>query len=486
MPPTKKQGRGKAFSAAELNTLFRILSEKLPQGPNEWNDVTFQYNAEVSADRAREMDHLRDKFKKLKNTRKPTGDPNIPWEVREAKKIQMAIEAKMDPTHLDDDSITYEEEGGGVNEENDINVDNDDDDNGGYEEFEVNDGDRGHRDDGDDDLGDEVSAEEETEQRERESSSLASSPRVSPTAATASSTAMSAFGGFGAGLPRTTTSTSAVGPKPPNTCRATPGDGNAGVSGVLPAGTLVARRTADGRLVPMSTSPFLPLGAPSTAPPARGAAAAGSALGSGGGGQGGGSKVRVPSTAVLGAGAEGRPAAVAANAAKGITTTTAVMARAGLTAEDVQALNSAPASKKMSTALAPTVNETTIRKRKLEDAIASVAASTTGGGAATSLYLREYEEREERRERERREEAVHLERERREEAARLERERRDEAARREEREDRRDRERRREDRMMQMFMMQMFANLGGGGGRRASMPMWMTSGDEDNNNSMSQ
>ena len=71
----------------------------------------------------REGDDLKNKYKKLKNVKKPTGDPSCPPEVVRAKRIQRIIEEKMDVQELGSEEDPHR---------------NDDDDDGEFEEdFDV-------------------------------------------------------------------------------------------------------------------------------------------------------------------------------------------------------------------------------------------------------------------------------------------------------------------------------------------------------------
>ncbi len=38
------KGRGKAFSAADLEILFQLLEERLPMGPDQWDLLAADYN----------------------------------------------------------------------------------------------------------------------------------------------------------------------------------------------------------------------------------------------------------------------------------------------------------------------------------------------------------------------------------------------------------------------------------------------------------
>ena len=100
-----------------MDRLLNIVNELLPRGDNEWQLVTDQYNLNRPREfPEREKDSIRNKFKALKNVKKPTGDPTIPASVRRAKQIQRRIE----------DRISVETADDGVNH-NEIEDDLDDD-----------------------------------------------------------------------------------------------------------------------------------------------------------------------------------------------------------------------------------------------------------------------------------------------------------------------------------------------------------------------
>jgi hypothetical protein len=93
MPP---KVRGSNFSRADTECLLRCVEEILPCGQDQWDRVTTQFNRLASF--KRNTDSLRAKFKVLRNSRKPTGDPDIP----PAKRIQKLIEEHISTKTLDD------------------------------------------------------------------------------------------------------------------------------------------------------------------------------------------------------------------------------------------------------------------------------------------------------------------------------------------------------------------------------------------------
>ncbi len=79
----------------------------LPVGMNAWTALTDHYNGLDKPDSypPRNVESLRGKFKKLRNVKKPTGDPTCPEEVRWAKRLSRSIEQKQDITDFDDDDF---------------------------------------------------------------------------------------------------------------------------------------------------------------------------------------------------------------------------------------------------------------------------------------------------------------------------------------------------------------------------------------------
>ncbi|KAE9323076.1 hypothetical protein PF008_g17453 [Phytophthora fragariae] len=71
--------RGREWSAPETLYMMGLVEQILPFEANQWNAVQLQYNAELpNGFAACDADSIKRKFYALKNTRKPTGDPNYP------------------------------------------------------------------------------------------------------------------------------------------------------------------------------------------------------------------------------------------------------------------------------------------------------------------------------------------------------------------------------------------------------------------------
>lgn len=89
-PPQKKKKTSDMRFTEQEDTIFLDLMELiLPLGHEMWMDVTNKFNAQVgNPDRYREKAALQDKFNRLLKNKKPTGDPNCPWQVKRAKRIE--------------------------------------------------------------------------------------------------------------------------------------------------------------------------------------------------------------------------------------------------------------------------------------------------------------------------------------------------------------------------------------------------------------
>ena len=75
--PKPAQGRGKNYSDANLTFLLDKVQYSLPCGADEWTEISLEYNAFFGGKESRSGEDLRNKFKALKSTKKPTGDPTF-------------------------------------------------------------------------------------------------------------------------------------------------------------------------------------------------------------------------------------------------------------------------------------------------------------------------------------------------------------------------------------------------------------------------
>lgn len=105
-----------------MQVLLPKVETVLPMGEYQWQQVAAEYNiSRPVGSIERSWESCRNKFKYLKNTKKPTGDPSCPWEVKEAKRIYREIEGKMAVAEIDD--IIAEEENGDCEENADCSDD---------------------------------------------------------------------------------------------------------------------------------------------------------------------------------------------------------------------------------------------------------------------------------------------------------------------------------------------------------------------------
>ena len=83
----------------------------LPLGSQEWAHVQDRYNDYAAANNRapRDLDPLKMKFRALVNHAKPTGDPDCPSYVRDAKATQKAMDARAHVLACAD-SVSEEEE----------------------------------------------------------------------------------------------------------------------------------------------------------------------------------------------------------------------------------------------------------------------------------------------------------------------------------------------------------------------------------------
>ena len=98
--PTQRQpGRAKGsvgYSAADCMALVSAVKAILPLGAQEWINVQELYNQYATENNrvTRDPDPLKYKFRALATHSKPTGDPECPSYVREAKLTQKALDSR--------------------------------------------------------------------------------------------------------------------------------------------------------------------------------------------------------------------------------------------------------------------------------------------------------------------------------------------------------------------------------------------------------
>ena len=84
----RTQNRGAKYYTAKLVNLFKTMKEILPIEPDEWKKVVDLHLVEFPG---RAVDSLRRKYTSIHQKKVTTRDPNMPEEVRSAKKIKYMI-----------------------------------------------------------------------------------------------------------------------------------------------------------------------------------------------------------------------------------------------------------------------------------------------------------------------------------------------------------------------------------------------------------
>ena len=107
--------RGATYSREEVSTMLDIIADILPIGRMEWETVTTEHNAAWPTT-TRDTSSLQRKFNDLAKSTMPTGDPNIPPHVLEAKRIRMELKKKAE---IDDDASEDDSEDDILESEND-------------------------------------------------------------------------------------------------------------------------------------------------------------------------------------------------------------------------------------------------------------------------------------------------------------------------------------------------------------------------------
>ncbi|KAA1113036.1 hypothetical protein PGT21_019217 [Puccinia graminis f. sp. tritici] len=92
----KRSGRqpgSQGYSGADCTALVAIVKDVLPLGSNEWDDVHFKYSQYAMANgrTVHDVEPLKTKFRTMAASRKPTGNPNCPTWIREAKRVNLLI-----------------------------------------------------------------------------------------------------------------------------------------------------------------------------------------------------------------------------------------------------------------------------------------------------------------------------------------------------------------------------------------------------------
>ena len=114
--PPASMRHGKGLTKAETTTLLKVIEQILPIDAEAWNEVHDVFNSKHSPCG---VEGLKCKFNKLANKPVPTGNPNMPEDVRLAKSIRSKLFHRSGATNLSEE----EEEEEDIEEE-EVNDDN--------------------------------------------------------------------------------------------------------------------------------------------------------------------------------------------------------------------------------------------------------------------------------------------------------------------------------------------------------------------------
>ena len=111
------QDVAKFFMKAETTTLLKVIEQILPIDTEAWNEVHDVFNSKHSP---RGVEGLKCKFNKLANKPVPTGNPNMPGDIRLAKSLKSKLFCHSGVTNLSEEEEEEEED----IEEEKVNDDN--------------------------------------------------------------------------------------------------------------------------------------------------------------------------------------------------------------------------------------------------------------------------------------------------------------------------------------------------------------------------
>ena len=126
--PVKTTGRKSInYRAHGVRFMLDLIEKVLPMGADEWERISVEYNqwAETSNSCERLNDALKKKFDRLNSSKKPTGDPTCPPDVKRAKRIQRRImeKAEVEVSHESDPEDQGSESDNNILEMEDNNSD---------------------------------------------------------------------------------------------------------------------------------------------------------------------------------------------------------------------------------------------------------------------------------------------------------------------------------------------------------------------------
>ena len=108
---------GKGFTKAKTTTLLETIEQILPIDAEAWNEVHGVFSSKHTT---HGVEGLKRKFNKLANKPVPTGNPNMPEDVKLAKSIKSKLFCRSGVTNLSEEDEEDEEE----EEEEEVNDDN--------------------------------------------------------------------------------------------------------------------------------------------------------------------------------------------------------------------------------------------------------------------------------------------------------------------------------------------------------------------------
>ncbi len=88
----KRKRTGKGFGEKSSDILLNLVQSSLPRGSNEWETIADRYNQATGE--GRNSAALKQKFYRMVQTKKKTGETEIPIHIRRAKNIQYQIESR--------------------------------------------------------------------------------------------------------------------------------------------------------------------------------------------------------------------------------------------------------------------------------------------------------------------------------------------------------------------------------------------------------
>jgi len=108
------------YSTKEVEHMLESIREYLPISGSEW-DLVADRHSRFHPELERTADQLKKKFNKLARTKVPTGDPIIPFVIREAKAIRVLIIEKAEgATGSEEEGFAAEDEAVANLDDNDV------------------------------------------------------------------------------------------------------------------------------------------------------------------------------------------------------------------------------------------------------------------------------------------------------------------------------------------------------------------------------